>query len=278
MNYKESLQRVLDYIEENLYEDLTLDMLAEIAGYSKYHFLRIFKDIMYMTPTEYVRKRRITESARDISDTDKSLSKIGFEHGFNSKENFTRAFKSEHHILPSDYRSADNGLKLLHKKNLETDNFVISPEIIELESFLLTVYKSDEEDHTKFWNRYNCNGLSNKLSGGEAQIDYGVSIKNWEENKIDYYIGILSELAKGDLSGTMELEIEGGLYAVFDTPKADKYTFVNYIHKTWEYIYDKWLPGSGYIQTSNVSFEIYKEDSREFSERIFIPIEKKVQT
>lgn len=275
MKYTESLQKVLDYIEENLYEDLNLDKLASIAGYSKYHFLRVFKEKLYMTPTEYVRRRRITESARDIADTDEPLSQIGYRHGFNSKENFTRAFKAEHHILPSDYRIVDSSLKLLHKNKLESDDLVLVPKIIELKPFRATVYQSDEEDHTKFWNKYNCGGYSSKLSGGEAQLDYGFSIWNYDKNKLDYYIGILSECANGDLSGTIQLNVEGGLYAVFDTPKADKYTFVNTIHKTWDYIYRIWIPQSNYVNLGDYDFETYKEDSREFSERIFIHIKEK---
>lgn len=276
MKYTEALQKVLGYIEENLYEDLNLDKLASIAGYSKYHFLRLFKEELYMTPTEYVRKRRITESVRDIADTDESLSQIGYKHGFNSKENFTRAFKSEHHILPSDYRIVDSSLKLLHKNKLESDGFLLVPKIIELKQFSATVYQSDEKDHTKFWNKYNCGGFSSKLSGGEAQLDYGFSIWNFEKNKLDYYIGILTECAHGDLSGTMQLNVEGGLYAVFDTPKADKYTFVNTIHKTWDYIYREWIPQSSYVNIGDCDFEAYREDSREFSERIFIHIKKKI--
>ena len=275
MKYKESLQKVLDYIEENLYEDLNLDNMSSIAGYSKYHFLRVFKEELYMTPAEYVRKRRITESARDIVDTGKSLSEIGLMHGFNSKENFTRAFKSEHRILPSDYRIVDNSLKLLHKQDIEDDHFAVVPKIIELKPFSATVYKSDETDHTKFWNRYNSGGFSSKLSGGEAQLDYGFSEWNFKEHKLDYYIGILTELAHGDLSGTVHSDVEGGLYAVFDTPKVDKHRFVNYIHKTWAYIYDEWLPQSEYINGGGLDFETYKEDSREFSERIFIRIKRK---
>lgn len=271
----ESIQRVLDYIEENLYEELNLDKLASIAGYSKYHFLRLFREELYMTPTEYVRKRRITESVRDIADTDEPLSQIGYKHGFNSKENFTRAFKSEHHILPSDYRIVDSSLKLLHKNKLENDGFALVPKIIELKPFSATVYQSDEENHTKFWNKYNCGGFSSRLSGGEAQLDYGFSIWNFEKNKLDYYIGILTEYANGDLSGTMQLSVKGGLYAVFDTPKADKYTFVNTIHKTWDYIYREWIPQSGYVNIGDCDFETYREDSREFTERIFIHIKEK---
>ena len=272
---RKSLQKVLDYIEENLYEDLNLDMLASIAGYSKYHFLRAFKEVLYMTPAEYIRKRRITESARDIAETDEPLSEIGYKHGFNSKENFTRAFKSEHHILLSDYRGVDSSLKLLHKSRLNQKELELEPDIIELKPFCATVYQSDEDDHTRFWNKYNCGGFSKKLSGGSIQPDYGFSIWNYEKNKLDYYIGILSEYAHGDLTGTIRLKIEGGLYAVFDTPKADKYTFVNTIHKTWDYIYRIWIPQSPYINVGDCDFETYREESRQFSEKIFIHIKKK---
>ncbi len=92
MRYAVSFEKVLGYIEENLYEDISLDQLASVAGYSKYHFLRLFKETFDMTPLEYVRRRRITESVRDLADTDEYISQIGYKHGFNSKENFTRAF------------------------------------------------------------------------------------------------------------------------------------------------------------------------------------------
>lgn len=275
MKYEEALQKVLDYIEENLYEDIDLDQLASIACYSKYHFLRVFREAFDMTPAEYVRRRRITESARDIADTDESISQIGYKHGFNSKENFTRAFKSEHHILPSEYRMTDNSLKLLHRKKLGGDAYPLVPQIVALKPFCATVYKSDEKDPTMFWNKYNCGGLSVKLSGGDAQMDYGFSVWDFEENKLDYYIGILTEHARGDLSGTVQLDVQGGLYAVFDTPRADKYTFVNTIRRTWDYILREWIPQSGYVYPGDCDFETYQENSREFSERIFIHIKEK---
>ncbi len=272
MKYAEPLQRVLDFIEENLYEDMDLNGLASVAGYSKYHFLRLFKDAFQMTPSEYVRRRRITESAREIADTHEPISQIGYRHGFNSKENFTRAFKSEHHILPSEYRSTDSSLNLLHKALPVNASFALTPRIMELKPFCATVYKSDEEDPTRFWNKYNCRGLSGRLSGRGPQLDYGFSIWNSEKHKLDYYIGILTERAQGDLSGTLQLEVAGGFYAVFDTPRADKYTFVNTIHRTWDYIYKEWGPRSGYVNLGDCDFETYRESSRTFSEQIFIHI------
>lgn len=272
MRYAVSFEKVLGYIEENLYEDISLDQLASVAGYSKYHFLRLFKETFDMTPLEYVRRRRITESVRDLADTDEYISQIGYKHGFNSKENFTRAFQTEHHICPSEYRMNDNSLKLLHRIRPDEDTLILVPKIVSLEPFSATVYKSDEEDPTRFWNKYNCGGFSRRLSGGEAQTDYGFSVWNFEQGKLDYYAGILTEHARGDLSGTIQLHVEGGLYAVFDTPKADKYTFVNTIRRTWDYIMKEWVPQCSYEYLGDCDFETYREDSREFSEQIFIHI------
>ena len=274
MNYREQLQCALDYIEDNLCQDLDLDRIAASTGYSKYHFLRIFKAELGMTPGEYIRKRRITESAYEIADTEKAISQIGFEHGFNSKENFTRAFLGEHCIRPSEYRLTDNSLQLLSRESV-TDSVVdLQPRIVELPSQQVTVLKSHEETPPGFWNRYNCGGFSGKLSGGRIVTDYGISVWDRELCKMDYYIGILTSEAHGDLTGTEQLELAGGLYAVFSTPKADKFDFVNRIHATWDFIHGKWLAESGYQRGIGYDFETYQESSREYSEQIFIPIRK----
>jgi AraC family transcriptional regulator len=73
----------------------------------------------------------------------------------------------------------------------------------------------------------------------------------------------------------MELSINGGLYAVFATPKTSHYDFVNTIHRTWNYINCIWLPCNGYSRTGGYEFETYTEESRSFSENIYIPIKEK---
>jgi AraC family transcriptional regulator len=64
------------------------------------------------------------------------------------------------------------------------------------------------------------------------------------------------------------------LYALFRTPAATNIDFVNTIHRTWEYINTVWLPKSGYKRRNSYEFESYMEQSRAFSEKIYIPIEK----
>lgn len=275
MDYRQHIQRVIAYIEENLTADMDNVSLAAIAGYSEYHFLRLFKEVVKMTPMDYIRKRRLTEIVKQMMNSNRSASDIAFEYGFNSKENFTRAFKSEHKILPTEFRTTKNSLKLYERIRFEENEWRLEPRIITLPCFELVTYQSDEGLPPRFWNKYNAKKWSLKLSGGEVVEDFGVSVWNSERNQLDYFIGIQKDKAHGDLSGTITLNITGGLYALFETPAATHFDFVSTIHQTWDYIYDVWLPASSYCKADGYEFESYLEDSRTFSEKIYIPIREK---
>jgi len=277
MKYIKHIEHALEYIEENLKTDLNLTDVAKAAGYSEYHFLRVFKQVTNLTPADYIRKRRLSEVARELDTSDRPISDIAFEYGFNSKENFTRAFKAEHTVLPTEYKSAGNCLKLFERLNLNCNPFEVIPEIITLDDFLLIGFHNTEDYIPKFWNFYNCKKLSLRLSGGKTVADYGVSSWNDEKNQVDYFIGIKKEEANGDISGTSCLEISGGLYAVFATPPTSHFDFVNTVHRTWNYITDVWLQQSEYqfALGSKYQFETYVEASRTYSEDIYIPIEKR---
>ncbi|HBL84659.1 MAG: DNA-binding protein [Clostridiales bacterium GWF2_38_85] len=277
MNYEEHIENALVYIEFNLKTDLNLSDLAKAAGYSEYHFLRVFKEVTHLTPADYIRKRRLSEIVREIDNSYRPISDIAFEYGFNSKENFTRAFKAEHHVLPTEYKAADNSLKLYDRIYLQVPTFEITPKINTIPSFNLTGYWSDENYTPNFWNKYNCKKLSKRLSGGEVCIDYGVCRWNNDTNHLDYFIGIRTEDAKGDITDTKQLHVSGGLYAIFTTPPTSHFDFVNTIHKSWSYILNVWMPKSDYqcAESHGDQFETYVEDSRTFNEDIYIPIEKK---
>ena len=116
-----------------------------------------------------------------------------------------------------------------------------------------------------------------RLSGGKIVADYGVCWWNNEKNRVDYFIGIKTSDANGDITGTSPLEISGGLYAIFATPPTSHFDFVNTIHRTWPYILNVWMPQSEYrcARGYKYQFETYVEASRTYSEDIYIPIERK---
>lgn len=69
MSYIDSLERALNYIESHLNDEIDLLTLAKEAGYSLYHFQRVFKGAVGDSIKEYIRKRRITEAAKEIVHT-----------------------------------------------------------------------------------------------------------------------------------------------------------------------------------------------------------------
>ena len=272
------MKRVLDYIEEHLKDDrqgvLDNATLAQIAGYSEYHFLRLFRQVVRLTPADYIRKRRISEIVRHIGESTRPMSDIAFEYGFNSKENFTRAFKKEHRILPTEFRTANCSLRLF--ESFEPEPSVIRPEVSMgyLSDFTLLAYSFEGDAPPHFWNQYNAEKRSLRLSGGATVEDFGAMRWNSKTKRLDYYIGIRAEEAKGDVSGTERIRIAGGLYAIFDTVPTGQHDFVATIRATWDWIYKDWIPNSGYRRAEGYELESYVEKSRKYSERIYVPLVK----
>ena len=272
IDYRKHIEKAIDYIESNLKNDIDNATLARIAGYSEYHFLRIFRETVHLTPADYIRKRRISEIVRHMMTESVPIVDLAFEYGFHSAENFTRAFRMEHHISPSTFRMMKNSLKLYDRMRFSSLDFCLEVSFLYLEPFTLVVYPCHEKSPPNFWNQYNTGGWSKRLSGGNIVEDFGVSDWNIKEKKLYYYIGIRESEARGDLSGTIRLSVGGGLYAVFETPKATYFDFVNTIHRAWDYIKEIWLPENGFQRTGGYELESYIEESRIFSEKIYIPI------
>ncbi len=268
------MQNVLDYIEKHLGDDSALNnaVLANIAGYSEYHFLRLFRDTVGHTPADYIRKRRLSEIAKRIVCTDKPISEIAFAFGFNSKENFTRAFKNEHGILPTAFRGANCSLRLFEPFSFETQFAFPAVSLQNLKPFVLVAYPFADGFAPHCWNVYNAERRSATLSGGGITADYGAMRWNPVTNKLDYYIGMPETHAHGNRDGTVELTVEGGLYAVFETSPRDQHTFVDTVRKTWDWIGEHWLPSSGFCRRDAFELECYTESQRTYTETIYIPI------
>ncbi|MFP4418523.1 MAG: helix-turn-helix domain-containing protein [Chitinispirillaceae bacterium] len=102
--YRKTVQNAVDYIEQNLTCPLDLRQIAGEVFYSPYHFHRLFRMVTGQTVKSYIRKRRISEAAIELVQTDKKMVELAFDYGFSSNEAFTRAFRRFFFLSPSDYR------------------------------------------------------------------------------------------------------------------------------------------------------------------------------
>ena len=96
--------RMTDYIESHLDQHITLRDLANAGQYSPWHCARLFKESMGIAPFAYIRRLRLTEAARQISNSDRRIVDVAFDFIFDSHEGFTRAFSREFGLSPSRFR------------------------------------------------------------------------------------------------------------------------------------------------------------------------------
>ena len=102
--YNEKFSMVMKYIDENYMYDITLEQLADIAGYSKYHFSRIFKQYNSMSYLQYINARRTRAAEHLLLDPDISVTEVAMRAGFKSLTTFNRIFKELKHCTPSDFK------------------------------------------------------------------------------------------------------------------------------------------------------------------------------
>ena len=99
-----NIEKVIDYIENNLSNKLDLEKISEAVHYSKYHLHRLFSDTVGMTVHDYVGRRQLTEAAKLLVFSDRPIIEIAFICGYESQQAFSSAFKSMYKIPPAQYR------------------------------------------------------------------------------------------------------------------------------------------------------------------------------
>lgn len=106
MNEEENIiavEKMQVFIEDHLYEAITLKQLAKAAGYSPGHTDRIFKEVTGKKPFEYIRSLRLTEAAMYLRERETKIVDVALDFVFDSQEGFTRAFSKEFGIPPKRY-------------------------------------------------------------------------------------------------------------------------------------------------------------------------------
>ncbi|KLU66177.1 right origin-binding protein [Desulfosporosinus acididurans] len=117
MNYSQSIQDTITYIEQHLCERLSLDEIVKVSGFSKYHFVRIFKREIGLGLKEHIQSRRLTLAAKLLLSSKFSIMDIALYCRFESQEAFTRAFKKVYALPPGKYRRAINHLVTINEVN-----------------------------------------------------------------------------------------------------------------------------------------------------------------
>jgi AraC family transcriptional regulator len=106
MDHLARMQKVIDYIEEHLRDEMSVEDIAREAALSSWHFQRVFSSVVGQTLKEYVRRRRLTSALIELGTSERRILDIALDYQFESQESFSRAFKALFNRTPGECRRA----------------------------------------------------------------------------------------------------------------------------------------------------------------------------
>ncbi|MDB1955765.1 AraC family transcriptional regulator [Clostridium tertium] len=276
MNYNDAIALCIDYIEKNIKNELSPELIANECGYSTFHFSRVFNINKGITLMEYVKKRRLSLAAEDLFD-DKKIIDIALEYGFQTHNGFSKAFKKEFGFSPTQYlKRMDRNLE--KELILKFGGDFMKPTIIEKPTFKVAGYgiKTNitngnyTKDVASFWINYDGENLESKMYqilNPPKHGEVGLCIPSSEDNgEATYMLGVIVNDFTDATDDMITVEVPEATYAVFTTPPVNTSTeienneFANVIKQTWKYIFEEWFKDSGYVfDETKLDFEYYDE-------------------
>lgn len=125
MNKREIIQQSIDYIEDNLKAEITVDEICNTAGYSNVHFCRLFQSFVGVSVNEYVNRRKLLHAVYEMSNG-RSKIDIALDYGFETYAGFYKAFKSEFNCSPSEFIKSNKSNKPYKINILQEGKIMIS--------------------------------------------------------------------------------------------------------------------------------------------------------
>lgn len=282
MNNFNKIGQALHYIDDNTNEDLNFKHIADVFHFSPFYFHRIFSAIVGKTITAYIRDRRLMKACQLLASTDKTITSIFIECGFNSAQSFSRTFKNCYGVSPNNYRrlgyvpiivSVEE--MIMKFTNRLKGGIYVCPNIIKKESLLIAGVTGDGSKTAELWQHFmemnEKNELCNKLS------ENGYEIRIYIENECKCHVGLAVSDKNVDSCFTL-FELPASQYASFDVYVSKGYESENSAMDEWlDLNKDKYVqkPYNGKCYAVEFYDERFNGDNKDSIVEIWIPIEKK---
>ncbi|HEX3019710.1 MAG TPA: AraC family transcriptional regulator [Chitinispirillaceae bacterium] len=300
-DYLQRINRVIDYIEAHLDENLTLETLSYIACFSKFHFHRIFQSVTGERLSECIQRLRLEKAAALLhGNTFMTITEIGLRCGFASSASFANSFKRHFGTSASSFKYSKQNIsqkryiclpdedhdkidiKIEQQKDTLTyhirgDGYQRSVEIVNLPPWHVAYirytgpYKGDTPLFARLWNRLAAWAAPHELFKNPDTVFLTLchddpEITMEEKLRVSVCISIDEKIQPtGDVG---KIQLSGGKYAVCrfhlgaqDYPSA------------WGWMYGIWLPLSGFQADDRFSFERFiRQDQQENDQKVTVDI------
>ena len=265
----ESLQKAIEYMEEHLLGELTMEDVAKQANLSPFHFQRTFMILTDSSVGDYIRRRRLTLAAQELTRTDDKIIDLALKYGYETPEAFSKAFRKQHGVTPTEARKGLGKLQSYNRLSIQVSLKGAEPmkyRIVEREAFQVVGLKrvcpcggeAGVEGIPQFWGEVHANGTIDALAqlmNGEIRGLLGMT-DNYDavKNTIDYWIAAEHE---GEVPGEYTgMELPASKWVVFEVvgpgPTA--------IPEAWKKIFSEWIPSNGYEPAEIPAFEAYIDE------------------
>ena len=104
------------WIDAHSHRPIELEDAADQAGLSPFHFLRLFSNVLGVTPHQYLVRSRLRHAARRLADDDSSITDVAFDVGFGDLSNFVRTFHRAAGVSPLRFRQASRGMRKIFQE------------------------------------------------------------------------------------------------------------------------------------------------------------------
>jgi len=284
-DYKNRINRVFEFIDENLDGDLSLSAVAEVAFFSPFHFHRVFKFMTGETLNTYVTRRRIEKAALALLHKNISASEIAHQLGFSDNTSFSRTFKKHYGVSPTAFQK-QNPNRHSKIRQLESKNGQAYPDraqyicvINHLKNWISMNAKIEVSVMPKMNLAYVTSvGAHNLAMAYQKLMQWAVpkelvtehtkmvtiyhdSFKVTAPNKVRMSASILlqkPEKAEGEI-GLMTLEAKKCIIARFEIS-------LNEFEKSWTSLF-LWMNEQGYKKADENPFEVYHNNFNEHPEK-----------
>ena len=292
MDWITGLQRAIDYIEDNLTEDLDYEQIAARAYVSSFHFQRIFSILCNYSLGEYIRNRRLTLAGAELNQSSAKVIDVALKYGYESPDSFAKAFTRFHGVTPSAAREQGASLKSFGRLSIKIslEGGSIMDYKMETKQKFKVIGKSElfaaseefsREDLPEFWSRCHQDGTVKMLyelsqNTPNSGMVFGICCEASPANTNQFPYLIAAAYEGGDIpKGFTVKEIPEYTWAIFKCvgamPKA--------IQDLWHRIYTEFFPASEYRPANGIDLEAYYEGNmadKNYVSEIWIPVEKKI--
>lgn len=296
------INRTIDYIESNIENPMTLEELATVANFSKFHFSRLFQSIVGETPFQFILRVRLEKAATFIlNNNNESISEIAYKCGFSDISIFSRNFKNYFHVSASQYRANKSNNSNLSQQDSnrhqcdEKSTPYFCPELqtikwrtnmklnkgVEVKELpKMTVayirhigpYQGNDKLFESIWNKlFSWAGPRGLIGGKDFKSlvvyhnDPNVTID--DKLRMSVCITVPPETKVEGEVGKMNIEAAKYVIARFELSAQD-------FQEAWNWVYGQWLPTSGYQPDDKPCFEMYPEEPKDgkFIVNICVPV------